>query len=132
MLWEYTKTISYMWTLDVQSTFDSLRNFILEDPCLRRFDPAKLTVLRTDFPSKGFGYVVCQPDDDNVSLEHGQWVLLPYYYQWWGITPCCDRWSMHPRERDIFTLISGRGFLQQLCHEQVPPYVVGTPFHMGY
>jgi hypothetical protein len=38
------------------------------DPCLRRFDPKKLTVLRTDFSAKGFGYVVCQPDDDNASL----------------------------------------------------------------
>jgi hypothetical protein len=71
MLREYTKPIGDMWMLDVQSTFDSLRNSILEDPCLRRFNPAKLTVLRTDFSSKGFGYVVCQPDnDDNVSLEH--------------------------------------------------------------
>jgi hypothetical protein len=58
-----------MWTPDVQSTFDSLRNSILEDPCLCCFDPAKLTVLCTEFSSKGFGYVVCQPDDDNFSLE---------------------------------------------------------------
>ncbi len=53
----------------MQATFDSLRNSILDDPCLRRFDPPKLTVLRTDFSSKGFGYVVCQPDLDSVSLE---------------------------------------------------------------
>ena len=58
-----------MWTADVQECFDSLRNSILDDPCLRRFDPSKLTVLRTDFSSKGFGYVVCQPDDDDISLE---------------------------------------------------------------
>jgi hypothetical protein len=70
MLREYTKPIDDMRTPDMQSTFDSLRNSILKDPCLHRVDPAKLTVLRTDFSSKGFGYVVCQPDDDNVSLEH--------------------------------------------------------------
>ncbi len=69
MLQEYTKPIGDMWTPDVQSTFDSLMNSILEDPCLRHFDPAKLTVLHTDFSSKGIGYVVCQPKDDNVSLE---------------------------------------------------------------
>jgi hypothetical protein len=54
---------------NVQSSFDFLRNSILKDPCLRHFDPAKLTFLCTDFSLKGFSYVVCQPDNDNVSLE---------------------------------------------------------------
>ena len=58
-----------MWTPSLQSTFDSLWNSIIEDPCLRCFDPAKLTALRTDFSSKGFDYVVYQPEDDDVSLE---------------------------------------------------------------
>ena len=65
---EYTEMVGDLWTSDVQSTFDDLRDSILCDPCLRRFDPRKLTVLRTDFSAKGFGYVVCQPDDDEVSL----------------------------------------------------------------
>ncbi len=69
MLREYIEPIGDMWTPDVQSTFDYLRNSILKNPCLSHFDLAKLTVLRTDFSSMGFGYVVCQPNNDNVSLE---------------------------------------------------------------
>ena len=65
---EYTEAVGDLWTDETQSTFDDLRNSILCDPCLRRFDPRKLTVLRTDFSAKGFGYVVCQPDDDDASL----------------------------------------------------------------
>ena len=52
---EYTEMVGDLWTSDVQSTFDDLRDSILCDPCLRRFDPRKLTVLRTDFSAKGFG-----------------------------------------------------------------------------
>ena len=66
---EYTEPVGDIQTPAVQSTLDSLRNSILEDPYLHCFDPAKLTVLRTDFSSKGFGYVVFRPDDDGVSLE---------------------------------------------------------------
>jgi hypothetical protein len=69
MLQEYSKPIGDMWTPTVQATFDSLRDTILNDPCLHRFDPSKWTVLRTNFSSKGFGYVVCQPDSDSISLE---------------------------------------------------------------
>jgi hypothetical protein len=65
---DYTKALGEMWTPEAQITFDDLRGSILCNPCLRRFDPRKLTILRTDFLSKGFGYVVCQPDDDNASL----------------------------------------------------------------
>ena len=66
---EYTEPVGDMWTPTVQLTFDSLWNSILEDPCLCCFNPAKLTVLHTDFSSRGFKYVVCQPDNDDVSLE---------------------------------------------------------------
>jgi hypothetical protein len=64
----YTKALGEMWTPEAQITFDNLWGSILCDPCLWRFDPRKLTILRTDFSSKGFGYVVCQPNDDNASL----------------------------------------------------------------
>ena len=64
----YTEAIGNLWTPAARETFDDLRNSILCDPCLRWFNPKKLTVLRTDFSAKGFGYVVCQADDDDVSL----------------------------------------------------------------
>jgi hypothetical protein len=56
---DYTKALGEMWTPEAQITFDDLRGSILCNPCLRWFDPRKLTILRTDFLSKGFGYVVC-------------------------------------------------------------------------
>jgi hypothetical protein len=39
------------------------------NPCLCHFNHRKLTILRTDFLSQGFGYAVCQPDDNNASLQ---------------------------------------------------------------
>jgi hypothetical protein len=65
---EYTKDVGGLWTMEARTTFDNLRNSILCDPCLRRFDPNKLTVLRTDFLAKGFGYMVCQADNNETSL----------------------------------------------------------------
>jgi hypothetical protein len=64
-----------LWTPKAQSTFDELRNSILGDPCLQRFHPHKLTVLQTDFSSKGFGYVVCQADNDDTSLALASQVM---------------------------------------------------------
>jgi hypothetical protein len=69
MLREYTEPIGDMWMSVVHATFNSLRNSILDDSCLCHFNPSKLTVLHTKFSSKGFGYVVCQPDLNSVSLE---------------------------------------------------------------
>jgi hypothetical protein len=65
---EYTKGIGDLWTTKAQTTFDDLLNSILCNPCLQWFDPNKLIVLRTDFLAKGFGYVVCQADDNEISL----------------------------------------------------------------
>jgi hypothetical protein len=45
-----------------------MRKAILDDPCLRRYNHCKLLVLCTDFSAEGFGYVTCQPVDDDVSL----------------------------------------------------------------
>ena len=65
---DYTEAVGNLWTPAARETFDDLHNSILCDPFLRRFSPTKLTVLLTDFSAKGFGYVVCQADDDDVSL----------------------------------------------------------------
>jgi hypothetical protein len=65
---EYTEMVGDLWTPDVQATFDDLWESILCNPCLCRFDPNKLTVLRMDFSAKGFGYVVCQLDNDDTFL----------------------------------------------------------------
>ncbi len=69
MTLKYTKAIGSSWTPKAQQTFNKLCQAVLSDPCLRRFDPSKLTVLHTDFSAKGFGYVVCQPGNNDVSLD---------------------------------------------------------------
>ncbi len=56
---EYTKPVGKSWTDEAQNTFDALKQSILCNPCLRRFDHCKLTVLCTDCSVQGFGYVVC-------------------------------------------------------------------------
>jgi hypothetical protein len=68
MEWKYTKDVGDLWMTEAQTTFNGLLISILCNPCLQRFDPNKLTVLRTDFLAKGFGYVVCQADNDETSL----------------------------------------------------------------
>ena len=73
---DYTESVGNLWTLAARKTFDDLRNSILCNPCLRRFDPKKLTVLCTDFFAKGFGYVVCQADNDDVSLALASQFML--------------------------------------------------------
>ncbi len=65
---DYTEAVGNLWTPTARKTFNDLRNSILCDPCLRWFNPKKLMVLRMDFSAKGFGYVVGQADDVDVSL----------------------------------------------------------------
>ncbi len=42
---------------------------IILDPCLQHFDHRKLAILRTDFSSLGFGYMLLQPGNDKASLQ---------------------------------------------------------------
>jgi len=65
---EYTEAVGDLWTNEASRAFEGLKRSILTDPCLRRFDHRKLTVLRTDFSALGFGYVVCQPGNDECLL----------------------------------------------------------------
>jgi hypothetical protein len=64
---EYTSPVGPAWTPAASAVFDEMQNAILSDPCLSRYDHCKLLVLRTDFSAKGFGYVACQPANDEVS-----------------------------------------------------------------
>jgi hypothetical protein len=63
---EYTKPVGDHWTDKAQTAFCKLQQSILCDPCLKRFDHSKLTVLCTDFSAIGFGFVLCQPADDDI------------------------------------------------------------------
>jgi hypothetical protein len=61
---EYTVPAAPHWTTSCQNSFEDIKHAILSDPCLKCFDHNRLIVLRTDFSSKGFGYVICQPGND--------------------------------------------------------------------
>jgi hypothetical protein len=64
---EYTNPVAAIWTDACQRAFDDIREAILLDPCLLRYNRNRLVILRTDFSAFGFGYVVCQPATDEAS-----------------------------------------------------------------
>jgi hypothetical protein len=64
----YMSTIGSAWTPAANAAFEEMRQAILSDPCLRRYDHRKLLILCTDFLKDGFGFVACQPANNEVSL----------------------------------------------------------------
>ncbi len=64
---EYTDSISPHWSDLSQAAFKDIKQSILSDPCLMCFNHQRLIVLWTDFSSRGMGYVVCQPGNDDTS-----------------------------------------------------------------
>jgi hypothetical protein len=69
---EYTKPVANQWTPEAEGAWEDLKDAILSDPCIQQFDYPKLIVLRTDFSSHGFGYVLLQPGDDKASTQAEQ------------------------------------------------------------
>jgi len=55
---ENTKPIAQHWTPAAEDAWNNLKEAILLDPCIQRFDHQNLVVLRSDFSSLGFGYVL--------------------------------------------------------------------------
>ncbi len=66
---EYTNPVVPIWSDAAQHALNDLKEAILANPCLMRFNHTRLVVLRTDFLSKGFGYIVCQPGTDTASEQ---------------------------------------------------------------
>jgi hypothetical protein len=64
---EYIKNVAPHWSAPAQAAFDDIKQAILSDSCLKRFNHQRLIVLQTDFSSQGFGYIICQPGDDDAS-----------------------------------------------------------------
>ncbi len=65
---EYTSQVGDLWNSITAAAFEELQKCLLNDPCLRRFDHKKLTILQTDFSSLVFGFIVRQPDNNDASL----------------------------------------------------------------
>ncbi len=66
---EYTSPVAPIWTDADQHALNDLKGAILSTPCLMHFNHKRLVVIRTNFSSKGFGYVVCQPGTDVASKQ---------------------------------------------------------------
>jgi hypothetical protein len=64
---EYTDPVTLLWTSVAQDSFEDIQQSVLLDSCLMHFNHQQLIVLCTNFSSRGFGYVVCQPGNDEAS-----------------------------------------------------------------
>jgi hypothetical protein len=65
---EYSEPVEPFWNDKTETAWKDMHQAVLCNPLLKRFDYRKLLVLCTDFSSKGFGYVACQPDNDDASI----------------------------------------------------------------
>ncbi len=66
---EYNEPLGAKWTLIPITAWKDMRESVLKDLCLCQYDHWKLLVLHTNFFAEGFGYVACQPADDNASMH---------------------------------------------------------------
>jgi hypothetical protein len=66
---DFTVPVGTAWTDHANAAFNEMRQAILSDPVLCCYDHRKLLVLCTDFSTDGFGYVACQPANNDVSLQ---------------------------------------------------------------
>ncbi len=66
---KFTEPVALHWTAEAQAALEDVKNAILSDPCLQRFDYRKQIMLRTDFSKNSFGYVLCQLASDKSLLK---------------------------------------------------------------
>ena len=57
------------WTTNLSSLFHDLKICLTSSPILARYDPSKITFLKTDWSSEGMGWILMQPADDEVSVQ---------------------------------------------------------------
>jgi hypothetical protein len=57
-----------MWTDACAEAWAFIKNSILSDPCLKRYDHRRRFYLKYDFSAFGMGYIGMQPDDDDDSI----------------------------------------------------------------
>jgi hypothetical protein len=66
---EYTNPVAPIWTYAAQADWDDIKQAIISDPSLQRFNYLKLVILCTDFSALGFGYVLLQPGNDAALIK---------------------------------------------------------------
>jgi len=69
---EYTDPIVEHWILQAEAAWNDLKDAILSDPCIQRFDHRKLVVLRTYFSSFDFCYVLLHPGNNEALVRATQ------------------------------------------------------------
>ena len=59
------------WTPELSTLFTDLKVCITSSPVIR-FDPTKITFLKTYWSSEGMGWILMQPADDDESIKAAQ------------------------------------------------------------
>jgi hypothetical protein len=72
---EYTEPLGAKWMLIPIAAWNDKCKAVLKDPCLCRYDHQKLLVLCTGFSAEGFGYIACQPAEDDASMQAMHWCM---------------------------------------------------------
>ena len=57
------------WIPELIKLFADLNICITSSPVIVRFNPYKIAFLKTDWSSKGIGWILIQPSDDNKSIK---------------------------------------------------------------
>ena len=93
---EYTDPIAQHWTPTAEQAWKDLKDAIILGPCIQRFDHRKLVVLRTDFSSLGFGYVLLQLGNDEASVKaaQGNQGGKGFSFMTKGSTATCDLFAL--------------------------------------
>jgi hypothetical protein len=70
LMWEkYTELLGAKWTSITFAAWDNMHQAVLKDPRLHWYDHQKLLILHINFSAKGFGYIACQPADNDASMQ---------------------------------------------------------------
>ena len=131
---EYSEPIGPYWTPAAKAEFDDIRMALLSDPVIKRFDHTKLVVLRTDFSSYGFGFVLLQPGNDKASIDATDDYLAGKAFSFMSKD---SKANLHPvcfgarRTRGNETRLHshlGEGFAGDYAINKVRQYVFGQRF----
>ena len=63
----YTEPIFDHFDADAKDEWEDIKEALLSNRCMMRFDHRKRLYLHTDYSALSFGYVALQPGDDNSS-----------------------------------------------------------------
>ncbi len=71
---EYTDPVAPLWSDAAQRSLDNVKEAILSDPCLMRFNHNRLIVLRTDFSAKGLASLFANLAQ--MTVRKPQWLCI--------------------------------------------------------